>query len=89
MVPNRVTYHISWPGALFSLICFLTCSYSEMTCRDAEAAIKRCFMKKDVFKNFAKLKLRLWHRYFPVNFAKFLRTSFVIDHLWMAASLDV
>ena len=28
------------------------------------------------------LKKRLWHRCFPVNFAKFLRTSFIIDHLW-------
>ena len=28
------------------------------------------------------LKKRLWHRYFPVNFAKFLRTVFVKEHLW-------
>ena len=28
------------------------------------------------------LKKRLWHRCFPVNFAKFLRTSFFIEHLW-------
>ena len=27
-------------------------------------------------------KKRLWHRYFPVNFMKFLRTSFYIEHLW-------
>ena len=70
-----------------------------MTCRDAEAAIKRCFMKKMFLKilenlNFKTsachfIKKRLWRRYFPVNFAKFLRISFVIDHLWMAASLDV
>ena len=47
-------------------------------------------MKKEVFKNFAKftgkqlcqilpstlLKKRLWHKCFPVNFAKFLRTPF-------------
>ena len=26
--------------------------------------------------------LRLWHRRFPVNFAKFLRTLFVREHLW-------
>ena len=25
---------------------------------------------------------RLWHRCFPVNFAKFLRTSFIKEHLW-------
>ena len=28
------------------------------------------------------LKKGLWHRCFPVNFAKFLRTPFYIEHLW-------
>ena len=28
------------------------------------------------------LKKRLWHRCFPVNFAKFLRTRFITEHLW-------
>ena len=28
------------------------------------------------------LKKRLWHRCFPVNFAKFLRAPFFIEHLW-------
>ena len=32
------------------------------------------------------IKKRLWHRCFPVNFAKFLITSFSTEHLWMAAS---
>ena len=27
-------------------------------------------------------KKRLWHRCFPVNFAKFLRTPFFKEHLW-------
>ena len=27
------------------------------------------------------LKKRPWHRRFPVNFAKFLRTPFLIEHL--------
>ena len=27
-------------------------------------------------------KKRLWHRCFPVNFSKFLRTLFFIEHLW-------
>ena len=31
-----------------------------------------------------KIKKRLWHRCFPVNFAKFLRTPFLIEHLrWL------
>ena len=30
------------------------------------------------------LKKRLWHRCFPVNFAKFLRAPFLTEHLrWM------
>ena len=28
------------------------------------------------------LKKRLWHRCFPVNFEKFLRTLFLTEHLW-------
>ena len=28
------------------------------------------------------IKKRPWHRYFHVNFAKFLRTPFLIEHLW-------
>ena len=27
-------------------------------------------------------KKRLWHKYFPVNFVKFLRKTFFIKHLW-------
>ena len=29
------------------------------------------------------LKKRLWHSYFPVNFAKFLRASFLTKSLWL------
>ena len=28
------------------------------------------------------LKKRLWHRCFPVNFVKFLRTPFLTEHVW-------
>ena len=28
------------------------------------------------------LKKRFWHRCFPVNFVKFLRTPFLAEHLW-------
>ena len=28
------------------------------------------------------LKKRLWHRCFPANFVKFLRTPFLTEHLW-------
>ena len=29
------------------------------------------------------LRKRLWHECFPVNFAKFLRIPFFIEHLWL------
>ena len=62
------------------------------------------FCKKVVLRNFAKLtgkhlcqslrpatlfKKRLWHRCFLVNFAKFLRTSFFIEHLrWLLLNAE-
>ena len=64
-----------------------------------EAVTQMCSVKKGVLRNFAKFTVkhlyqsllfnkvtgvRLWHRYFPVNFVKFLRPSFFIDHLlWL------
>ena len=34
------------------------------------------------------LKKRLWHKWFPVNFAKFLRTPFLREHLrWLLMNL--
>ena len=33
------------------------------------------------------LKESLWHTYFPVNFAKFLRTPFLTEYLWATASV--
>ena len=36
------------------------------------------------------LKKRLWHRCFPVNFAKFLRTPFLKEHLrWLLLNLII
>ena len=47
------------------------------------------FCKKGVPRNFEKFtgkhlcqKKRLWHRCFLENFAKFLRTPFLIEHFW-------
>ena len=34
------------------------------------------------------LKKRLWHKCFPVNFVKFLRTPFVLEYLRTTASMD-
>ena len=63
----------------------------------SEAVVQRC-SAKSVLRNFTKftgkhlylhlrpatlLKRRLWHRCFPVNLVKFLRTPFFIEHLWL------
>ena len=64
---------------------------------------REVFCKKGALRNLAKftgkhpcqslsatlLKKRLWHRCFPVDFAKFLRTLFLIEHLqWLLLTLD-
>ena len=43
------------------------------------------FNKVAGFRPATLLKKRLWHRCFPVNFAKFLRTPFFTEHLWTTA----
>ena len=39
--------------------------------------IKKCFIKK------------LWHRCFPVNFAKIFKNIFFAEHLWTSASASL
>ena len=42
------------------------------------------FIEKQLCRPATLLKKRLWHRCFPVNFVKFLRTLFFIEHLrWL------
>ena len=40
------------------------------------------FNKVSALRPATLLKRRPWHRCFPVNFAKFLRTPIFIEHLW-------
>ena len=35
------------------------------------------------------LKIRLWHRRFPVNFARFLKTPFITEHPWWLLLITV
>ena len=39
-------------------------------------------LKKRGLRPATLLTKRLWHRRFPVNFAKFLRTPFLTEHIW-------
>ena len=56
------------------------------------------FYEKGVLRNFTKFtgkhlcqrKKRLWHRCFRVNFAKFLRTPFLTEHLrWLLLPINI
>ena len=67
--------------------------------KDSEAVARRCSVKKvflEISQNSQEntcarasfletlLNKKLWHRCFPVNFAKFLRTPFLTEHLrWL------
>ena len=48
----------------------------ENTCARASFLIKLQWGLRLYYKN------RPWHRRFPVNFAKFLKTTFIIKHFW-------
>ena len=60
--------------------------------KTGEAVVQRCSVKKvflEISQNSQEntcardfIKKSLWHRCFPVNFVKSLRTPFFIKHLW-------
>ena len=52
-------------------------SRQEVFCKKGLPKILTRFTGKKSLKHAALLKKRLWHLFFPVNFAKFLRTSFL------------
>ena len=53
------------------------------------------FCKTGVLRDFSKftrpatLLKKRWHRCFPVNFEKFLRTPFFTEHRWLLLELDI
>ena len=80
-----------------NLLCFEPISENRVvSVWKIRSSYQRCSMKKGVLINFTKftakhlcqrpaplLKRRLWHRCFPANFVKFLRTPFLTEHLWL------
>ena len=78
---------------LFWFMFFFVCTFSMCS----EAVTQRCSVKKvflEISQNSQEntcgpkpatlLKKKLWHRCFPVNFAKFLRTPFLTEYLrWL------
>ena len=66
-----------------AVFCWLINIYMLYTYWIWEAVTRRCSVKKGL-RPATSLKERLWHRCFPVNFAKFLRTPFLTEHLrWL------
>ena len=55
-------------------------SYS--TFPEAEAVVQWCSVEQNKLWSATLLEKRLWHRCFPVIFAKFLRIPFFKEHLW-------
>ena len=60
---------------IFTSICFQIFFVKSMKRNLLKAVAQRCSVK-NVFLE------RLWHNCFLVNFVKFLRTLFYIEHLW-------
>ena len=67
----------------------LTSSLPEVFCKKGVLRYLAKFTGKHLcqslfFNKVAGFSFRLWHRYFPANFAKFLRTFFLTEHLrWL------
>ena len=71
----------------YVLVChpYVTRMYAYVTCMSLVCGFTmnpwRCSVRKGVFRNCSLrpatlFKKRLWHKCFPVNYAKFLRTTF-------------
>ena len=70
----------------FYMMGIFTSSRSEVFCKKG---IITCFVKFTGHRPATLLKKRLWHSCFPVNYAKFLRTPFLTEHLrWLLLTLQ-
>ena len=71
--------------ALFTRVILRLTAYYYYVTQSSEAVVRNCFVKKaflEISKNSQENDCaRLWQRCFPVNFAKFLRTFFLTEHL--------
>ena len=86
-----------YPLALFSCCSIQKISRSELFCKKgvlknfAKSTGKyMCHIHREIqgLGPTTLLKKRLWHRWFPVNFTKFLRKPFFTEHLrWMLLSI--
>ena len=81
----KISLHRWGEGFLYSATCWKQYKI--------EAVVQKCSVKKvfiEISQNWQEstcarasfLTKRLWHRCFPVNFVKFLRTHFYLEHPW-------
>ena len=69
-----------FPGILINATVNDSNLSAKTVCLFSEAVVRICSVKM-CLRPTTLLKKRLWHRCFPMNFAKFLKTPFLIEHL--------
>ena len=70
---NEIYIHINY------LHCNTYCT-SFVKKQSPKGVLQKCVLRN--FTKFTLLKKRSWHKCFPANFVKFLRTPFLKEHLW-------
>ena len=75
MVTSEITETVAQRCSVKKVFLKISQNSQENTCTRVSFLIK-------LQRPTTSLKQRLWHRSFPVNFAKFLRTPIFIEHLW-------
>ena len=70
-------------------VCSVKKVFIKMLQNAQENTCTRVFFECCRLRSAILLKKRPWHRCFPVNFAKFSRTSFFVEHLrWLLLSVN-
>ena len=70
--------------ALFRIVRSRVTVYYYYLMYTSEAVVRRCSVQKSFLKISKSSQENAWHRCFPVNFAKFLRTFFLTEHIrWL------
>ena len=82
ILPQALMTHFIVRGILhlqISIFCGSSKFFIKMSFKLLLSIVSKCFVNDHIKR---KEEKRLWHRCFPVNFTKFLRTSIVTEHLW-------
>ena len=93
ILPEKLTIFFASYDFIFGVDMLIRILKQKWSMLKTEAVVWRCSGEKvflDISQNSQEnactrvsflIKYRLWCRFFPVNFAKFLRTPFLIKHL--------